>query len=65
MSAGHIAVKNKDFKLLKWLSQFPDINLDLNDADGETPIIYSISSKQFEMTKFLVSKGAKLEHKSH
>ena len=40
------------------------MNFDLGDCDGETPLFYSLSSKQLEMTKFFVSKGANLSHKS-
>jgi exosome complex exonuclease RRP6 len=40
------------------------MNFDIGDADGETPLFYSISSKQFEITKYLVSRGAKTDHKS-
>jgi ankyrin repeat protein len=41
------------------------MNFDIEDSDGETPLIYSISSKHtFEMTKFLISKGADKNHKS-
>jgi len=36
----------------------------MGDADGETPLFYSISHKNFEMTKFFISKGAKTDHRS-
>lgn len=64
LSSAHIAVKNNDFGLLHFLAQFPEIDFDIGDADGETPLLYSISSKNFEMTKWLISKGAKIDHKS-
>jgi hypothetical protein len=31
--------------LLKFLGTLPEINVDIGDADGETPLMYSISSK--------------------
>lgn len=47
-----------------FLDTIPGLNFDLNDADGETPIFYSLSGKKIEMTRFLVSKGVDLAHKS-
>lgn len=64
LSAGHIAVKNNDFGLMEFLSTLPDISFDLGDADGETPLLYSISHKNFAMTKFLVSKDVQLDVRS-
>lgn len=47
-----------------FLDTIPGLNFDLDDADGETPIYYSLSGKRIEMTRFLVSKGVDLAHKS-
>jgi uncharacterized protein len=43
--------------LLKFLANFKEINFDITDADGETPLLYSISHKNLEMTKFLIEEG--------
>lgn len=64
LSATHIAVKTKNFALLEFLERFPETNFDQGDVDGETPLFYSISRKNIEMMKFLVTKGAKTDHRS-
>ena len=51
-------------ELLEFLDTFPHFDFDIPDADGETPIFYAISSKRFDMVKFLVAHGVSLSHKS-
>jgi len=55
-------IKNKDIDIFKLFFDNDDVlfNLDLNyqDREGITPIMFSIFLNQYEMTKILLEKGA-------
>lgn len=40
--------------LIHFLDSLGGYNFDMDDADGETPLFYALSSKNIEMTKFFI-----------
>ena len=64
LTAAHIAVKTHSFDILHFLETLPHADFDLEDSDGESPLFYAISTQQFEMVKFFVSKKADLHRKT-
>ena len=51
-------------ELLKFLETLDNIDFDIGDADGETPLIYCIAKQRDEITKYLITKGVNLAHKT-
>jgi len=64
LTAGHIAVKNKDWELLRFFETLDHFDFDLPDVDGETPLFKAIAKSKHDMVVFLVEKGARLRHTS-
>jgi ankyrin repeat protein len=44
-TSAHIAVNMKDKDMLSFLEKLENVDFDLPDEDGESPLFYAISSK--------------------
>ena len=60
LTAAHIAVKAKDWEMLRFFETLENFDFDQGDVQGETPLIKAIVGKDLDIVKFLVSKGARL-----
>lgn len=54
----HICVECKNYDLLKFfINKFPQININEQDTDGETPLLIAFHEKNNEMIKLIVNNG--------
>lgn len=60
----HLAVKANDIELLKFLETLENIDFDMGDIDGETPLISAISKEKDDLARFLIDKGANMSHRT-
>ena len=44
--------------MLQFFETLPHFDFDMPDVDGETPLFKALYKDQFEIVKFLISKGA-------
>lgn len=58
-SAIHYMVKNCNSPLVSYLSMF-NVDLNLKNGDGDTPLILACKNKCYEITKYLVNKNVDL-----
>ena len=54
----------KDMDMLRFFETLEHFDFDLEDVDGETPLFKATAKSQFDMVKFFVEKGARLNHTS-
>ena len=55
-SAGHIAVKNKDYEMLKFLREQDNFDFEMPDKNGESALFCAILAEDLEMVKFLAEE---------
>jgi len=49
-------------KIKELVSEIPNINLNIKDKNGDTPLIYSIRFSLFTIFKFLIESGADINY---
>ena len=59
----HIAAKNTDYEMLKFLKEQKGVDFNLVDENMETPLYQAIHNKDLELVKFLVEQcSANVHH---
>lgn len=59
-SALHIAIDKNHMDIVNMLLDNPSIDINIENSDGFTPVIYAIVNNNLELVKKLVNKGADL-----
>lgn len=59
-SALHIAIDKNHMDIVNMLLGNPSIDINIENSDGFTPVIYAILNNNLELVKKLVNKGAEL-----
>lgn len=59
-SALHIAIDKNHMDIVNMLLDNPSIDINIENSDGFTPVIYAIVNNNLELVKKLVNKGAEL-----
>ena len=57
-TAAHYACEQGNLEMLKFLSKYPNFNVNIGDYLGRIPLIYAIKKNHMEMVKFLVEHCA-------
>ena len=52
-------------EMLRFFENLPHFDFDLPNADGETPLFEALWRGKLDIVKFLVNKGARLNHESY
>ncbi|KAL9096349.1 MAG: hypothetical protein Q9165_001346 [Trypethelium subeluteriae] len=60
-SAVHICADRGHSKCLKTLLTFPDVNIDMQNSEGRTPLHEATIKSNFTIVKLLCDKGAKVD----
>jgi ankyrin repeat protein len=60
-SALHAAIFNSHSEMLEFLCQLNNIDLEVRDVDGKTPLSLACYTQRNDMAKFLIEKGAKID----
>lgn len=49
-------------EMLQFFETLPNFDFDMPDVDGETPLFKAVARNKMDIVKFLVNKGARLDH---
>jgi len=62
-SAIHVAVMQDDREMIELLARAKGFNVNIPDAEGQTPVFFAVGKKNLELMIYLEKLGANLEHR--
>ncbi len=63
----HQVAESGNLKVLKYMIEKGNINVNIESSEGETPLYYTFYNDNYDvkLTSYLISKGAKVNHKTN